>query len=82
MMLSVRSEAGYSLVQAPLAGFDARRPAFQPVLTEPAEPWETQMTCFGAPCRAGPRELLFYNGDGFGRTGFGLAWRDAVQRFG
>ena len=35
----------------------------------------TEMTCFGAPCVAGERELLFYNGNGFGRTGFGLAWR-------
>ena len=27
-----------------------------------------QMTCFGAPCVVGPYELLFYNGNGYGRT--------------
>jgi len=75
LMLSIRTEAGYTLVETSLEALDAGRPDFTPVLAGPAEPWEAQMTCFGAPCVAGDRELLFYNGNGFGRTGFGLAWR-------
>ena len=36
------------------------------------------MTCFGAPLTVDKRELLFYNGNQFGRTGFGIAWREAA----
>jgi hypothetical protein len=75
LMLSVRTEDGYTLAQAPLAALGSGRPAFEPIISPPFEPWEARMTCFGAPCRVGDRELLFYNGDGFGRTGFGMAWR-------
>ncbi|WP_309091503.1 hypothetical protein [Phenylobacterium sp.] len=71
LMLSVRSRSGYELVETALGPGAARRP----VLPDGREPWEAQMTCFGAPCQIGDRELLFYNGDGFGRTGMGLAWR-------
>ena len=35
------------------------------------------MTCFGAPCRVGEFEYLFYNGNQFGRSGFGVARRPA-----
>ncbi|MBS0409506.1 MAG: hypothetical protein JSR86_06285 [Proteobacteria bacterium] len=75
LMVSIRTEAGYTLVETPLDALEAGRPAFKPVLAGPADPWEAEMTCFGAPCVVGERELLFYNGNGFGRTGFGLAWR-------
>jgi hypothetical protein len=37
------------------------------------------MVCFGAPCQVGAQELLFYNGNQFGRTGFGLASRPARE---
>ncbi|HEX7761772.1 MAG TPA: hypothetical protein VF459_19855 [Caulobacteraceae bacterium] len=72
ILLSVRSFAGYRLVECadgPVLG------APREVLSAPFEDWEAGMTCFGAPCAVGDRELLFYNGDGFGRTGCGLAWR-------
>jgi len=75
LMISVRTEHGYRLVQVPEGDLSGR--AFADVLSEPAEAWEREMTCFGAPCRVGDRELLFYNGDGFGRSGMGLAWRPA-----
>lgn len=78
MMISVRTETGYTLMQAPLAEA-SRRDAYRPILPGPQAPWEAQMTCFGAPCRVGDRELLFYNGNGFGRSGCGLAWRPAVS---
>ncbi|MFN4176646.1 hypothetical protein [Phenylobacterium sp.] len=73
LMLSVRTRDGYELVETSAEPGAARRP----VLEGPREAWEAHMTCFGAPCRVGPYDLLFYNGDGFGRTGMGLAWRDA-----
>ena len=75
LMMSLRTHAGYRLVETDL-DFDPRiRPALTPVIPPPFEPWEAQMTCFGAPCVVGANELLFYNGDGYGRTGMGLAWR-------
>ena len=75
VMLSVRTSDGYRLVQGAADEVLAGRRAFGEVLEGEPDAWESRMTCFGAPCVAGDRELLFYNGDGFGRTGFGLAWR-------
>jgi hypothetical protein len=75
LMVSLRTHAGYQLVETDLE-FDPRtRPPLTPVIPPPFEAWEAGMTCFGAPCAVGPNELLFYNGDGYGRTGMGLAWR-------
>ncbi|HET9161161.1 MAG TPA: hypothetical protein VFN88_11170 [Caulobacteraceae bacterium] len=70
LMISVRTASGYELMEA-TEGEPSLKPVFQP----PFEPWESQMRCFGAACRVGDHELLFYNGDGFGRTGLGLAYR-------
>ena len=78
IMLSVRTREGYRLAHASRAAFNAGQLSLSPVLDPPFGPWEAQMTCFGAPCEVGERELLFYNGDGFGRTGVGLAWRPRV----
>lgn len=77
LMLSVRTQDGYRLVECERDFEQGRRPAMAPVIPDPREAWESRMTCFGAPCRVGSNELLFYNGDGFGRTGVGLAWRPA-----
>jgi hypothetical protein len=38
------------------------------------------MTCFGAPCRVGEVECLFYNGNQFGRSGVGVARRPARNK--
>jgi hypothetical protein len=75
LMLSVRTRDGYRLVEMDRDFDSGSRPRMTPVIPEPKEPWERQMTCFGAPCVVGGYELLFYNGDGYGRTGTGLAWR-------
>jgi hypothetical protein len=75
LMLSLRTQAGYRLVETDLDFDPMTRPPLAPVIPPPFEPWEAGMTCFGAPCTVGPNELLFYNGDGYGRTGMGLAWR-------
>ena len=75
VMLSVRTTDGYRLVQGAADEILAGGRRFSEVLEGEPDAWEAQMTCFGAPCVVGDRELLLYNGDGFGRTGFGLAWR-------
>ncbi|MBV9996520.1 MAG: hypothetical protein JO127_15050 [Caulobacteraceae bacterium] len=77
LMLSVRTREGYRLMET--ARDFQGRPLLTPVIPAPFEAWESQMTCFGAPCVVEGRELLFYNGDGYGRTGLGLAWRPAGQ---
>ena len=75
LMLSVRTQTGYRLVETAREIEPRTRPALTPVIPGPLGEWERQMTCFGAPCAVGAYELLFYNGDGFGRSGTGLAWR-------
>jgi hypothetical protein len=77
LMLSVRTEAGYRLVETAREFDPGARPAMYEVIQRPFEDWEREMICFGAPCRAGDYELLFYNGNGYGRSGAGLAWRPA-----
>jgi hypothetical protein len=77
LMISVRTRDGYRLVETERDFDPAVRPAMRPVIPTPLAPWERRMTCFGAPCVVGGHELLFYNGDGYGRTGMGLAWRPA-----
>ncbi len=75
LMISVRTREGYQLVETQAEIEPGVRPAMTPVALEPLDDWERRMTCFGAVAQVGPYELLFYNGDGFGRTGMGLAWR-------
>ncbi|HEY5006568.1 MAG TPA: hypothetical protein VII42_01105, partial [Caulobacteraceae bacterium] len=78
LMISVRTREGYGLVEMARDFDPVRRPPMQTVIPAPMESWERQMTCFGAPCVAGAYDLLFYNGDNYGRSGAGLAWRPAA----
>lgn len=78
LMISLRTRSGYSLVQTEADFEPGPRPPLTPVLQPPFEDWESQMTCFGAPCIVGDNQLLFYNGDGYGSSGLGLAWRPLV----
>jgi hypothetical protein len=75
LMISVRSTEGYELVEGDDPDRVEGRPALTPVFDPPHQPWERAMRCFGAPCLVGGYELLFYNGDDFGRSGLGLAYR-------
>jgi hypothetical protein len=75
LMVSLRTRAGYALVEGPMDFPAGERPPLTPVIPPPFEPWESAMTCFGAPCVVGANELLFYNGDGYGSSGLGLCWR-------
>lgn len=74
LLVSVRTQEGYTQRQAWLEGGGLR---WATLLPGAAAPWESQMTGFAAPCRAGDWEYLFYNGNGFGREGFGVARRPA-----
>ena len=79
LMLSIRTAQGYRLVESDRRPEAIAARAFRPVIPEPLEPWESHMTCFGARCTVEDHELLFYNGDGYGRTGTGLAWRPTIK---
>lgn len=35
--------------------------------------WEDSASCYPALIHAGSRMLMFYNGNGYGRTGFGVS---------
>jgi hypothetical protein len=74
LIISRRAESGYELLQARM---EADSLLWNTLLSGPTQEWESSMTCFGAPCRAGDWEYLFYNGNQFGRSGFGLARRPA-----
>jgi hypothetical protein len=80
LMVSLRTQAGYELVEGDDPALVGSRPDLIPVFASPFEAWESQMRCFGAPCTVGGYRLLFYNGDGFGRTGLGLAYRPIDNR--
>lgn len=72
LFISVRDENGYSLqcVRETDGQLSWTDPLFGTVGA-----WESETNCFGAPCRAGDWEFLFYNGNRFGATGFGVARR-------
>jgi hypothetical protein len=74
LLVSVRTQDGYTQRQARLEAGVLR---WDTVLDGAAEEWESLMTEFAAPCRAGAWEYLFYNGNQFGRLGFGVARRPA-----
>lgn len=75
LILSIRTAAGYRLVETDWERAQRGDFAFEPMLIGQADHWDREMTCFGTTLRVGDRELLFYNGNGFGRTGIGLASR-------
>jgi hypothetical protein len=35
--------------------------------------WDSEMICYPAVIKVGPRTLMFYNGNGHGASGFGAA---------
>ncbi len=80
LIISLRTESGYTIKQV-TKDIDMRRSILRwtEPLPIPAEKWESAMTCFGAPCRSGNWEYLFYNGNQFGRSGFGVARRRAQE---
>jgi len=81
LMLSKRTVTGYLLVERPWSGFKLIEGTFLAALEPGPDKWDSEMTCFGSPLKVGEHELLFYNGNRFGWTGFGLAWRPASGTF-
>lgn len=77
MWYSVRSTAGYRLGYAtsPDGLVWTRRDA--EVGIEPSSSgWDSEMICFAAVLRHGSRWFMYYNGNGYGRTGVGVAVSD------
>jgi hypothetical protein len=75
LLISVRSEAGYRLCKIPTAGISLANREFKELLPRSELGWDSEMVCFGAPYAVAGCEYLLYNGNGFGRTGFGAARR-------
>ena len=80
LMISVRTFDGYRLCSGPWNGGRPVRDDLVPLLATGPEDWDRTSTCFGAFCRTDSDDLLFYNGNEFGRTGFGLASRPLQAR--
>jgi hypothetical protein len=78
LMLSVRTETGYSLVEIGLG--EEGRPRRRTLIEPSAAGWDCEMVCFAAPCAGQQQEWLLYNGNGYGRSGFGVARRPVVTR--
>jgi hypothetical protein len=79
LMLSIRTEYGYTLCSGPFSLQKAIDPTnLSEVLPLSPEGWDSEMTCFGVTLEIDGGELLFYNGNQFGRSGFGLAWHKPV----
>ncbi|MGU3480086.1 hypothetical protein [Methylobacterium sp. D48H] len=76
LMVSVRTEQAYTLMMCPWDEGKVDRSRLVQVIDTAGQAWASEMTCFGATCQVEGRTLLFYNGNGFGQTGFGLAYRD------
>ena len=73
LLLSERSASGYRLR---CYSFCEGKLLCSDVLDGLRADWERDMTCFGAPLIIGGLEYLFYNGNGFGASGFGIAKRE------
>lgn len=74
MFYSTRRPTGYGLgyAQSPDCQVWTRRDAelhFEGV----PEPWESEMMCYSAIVETRSATLMLYNGNGYGRTGFGVA---------
>lgn len=75
LYISVRTEAGYTLCSFPDDGRQIEREKAHCLVPVSSSGWDSEMTCFGAPYSTAGSEFLFYNGNQFGRTGFGVATR-------
>lgn len=79
LVLSRRTLTGYTLMQARWPMAAAEPGELEPLLLPSPDGWDSDMTCFGAFCRTADAELMFYNGNRFGLSGFGIASRERVR---
>jgi hypothetical protein len=74
MHYSVRSPSGYHLGYAQSSDAVAwTRLDNSLELVGPVGDWESEMTCYAAIVKTRAGQLMLYNGNGYGRTGFGVA---------
>ena len=76
MFIIVRTIFGYKQGYMELQADHKWGPISYNVLSPTRNSWDSESTCYGAPVVVGDKEYLFYNGNGLGRTGFGVAVRD------
>jgi hypothetical protein len=75
MYISVRTVKGYTLSHA--TSTDGLRWAdWEHDIIPAGEDWDAEMRCFAGSIELGGEEYVLYNGNGYGRAGFGLAIRE------
>ena len=73
LWLSLREENSYRLIGGRLEGQAFIRDPSLDIAPAPANGWDSQMTEYAAPAIALERLVVLYNGNGFGKTGLGVA---------
>jgi hypothetical protein len=76
LFLSLRTVNGYSISHA-IGDGENWRDWRHDVLPRSESGWDAEMTCYAAPLVVGREEYVFYNGNRFGKTGFGVAIRES-----
>jgi hypothetical protein len=77
MWYSIRSRAGYKIGYAESAdGLHWERRDEAAGIEPSAAGWDSEMICFAAIVPARDGWVMFYNGNGYGRTGVGVAISD------
>jgi predicted GH43/DUF377 family glycosyl hydrolase len=78
MWYSIRRRAGYALGYAESAdGLNWTRRDAEVGIGCSADGWDSEMICYAAVLPWGNKWIMFYNGNGYGRTGVGLAELEA-----
>lgn len=73
IIVSSRTIQGYRLIEGEWPVQKNGNMAWTDVILPSNEGWDSEMICFGAPIKIGSYNLMLYNGNGFGKTGFGIA---------
>ena len=76
MFLSIRTRQGYSISHAYSNDGIAWASWEHGIIPQSPSGWDSQMCCYAACSVLDGREYVFYNGNSFGRTGFGVAIRE------
>jgi len=77
MFLSIRTVTGYTLSHALSDDGFVWHDWQHDVIPRSKTGWDSEMICYAAPLEIGGSEFVFYNGNQYGRTGFGIAIREA-----
>ena len=77
MFLSVRTVHGYSISHARSNDGLVWHDWHHNIIPTSVDGWDRDMCCYAASVNVDGQEFVFYNGNGYGRDGFGLAIREA-----